>query len=152
VYYGAGPRISDFWARQQPRGGVANALGCSLIELSIEPPRALLHERIATRFGSMLDAGLLDEVRVLMTRGDLSLALPSLRAVGYRQVWEHLSGVIDHDTMVVRAIAATRQLVKRQSTWLRSWAGKTLFNDGEQVNVGAILQSIRGAPIVRRPS
>ena len=151
VYLSSGQRISDLWARQQ-RGGVAAALGCRLIELTIEPPRALVHERIATRFAGMLDAGLLDEVRALMARGDLSVTLPSLRAVGYRQVWEHLSGNVDHDTMVLRAIAATRQLAKRQFTWLRSWRGKTLVIDVEQVNMGAILQSIRGAPIVRRSS
>src|SRR4030095_895825 len=88
VYQSSGQRISDLWARQQ-RGGVANALDCRLIELTIEPPRAFVHERIATRFAQMLDAGLLDEVRSLMQRGDLSITLPSLRAVGYRQVWEH---------------------------------------------------------------
>jgi tRNA dimethylallyltransferase len=151
VYQSSGQRISDLWARQQ-RGGVANALGCRLIELTIEPPRALVHERIATRFTGMLDAGLEGEVRALMRRGDLSVTLPSVRAVGYRQVWEHLSGRVDRATMVTRAIAATRQLAKRQYTWLRSWPGKTLVIDVEQVNMGAILQSIRGAPIVRRSS
>jgi tRNA dimethylallyltransferase len=151
VYRSSGQRISDLWASQQ-RGGVADALGCRLIELTIEPPRALVHERIATRFTGMLDAGLEGEVRTLMQRGDLSVTLPSLRAVGYRQVWEHLSGSVDHATMVTRAIAATRQLAKRQYTWLRSWPGKTLVIDVEQVNMGAILQSIRGAPIVRRSS
>jgi tRNA dimethylallyltransferase len=147
VYHSSGERISDFWARQPP-GGIASALGCRLVELSIEPPRALIHERIARRFAMMLDAGLLDEVRGLMARGDLSVDMPSMRAVGYRQVWEHLSGAVDHDTMVVRAVAATRQLAKRQLTWLRSWSGKTLINDGEQAHMGAILQSIRGASIV----
>src|SRR5262245_4352594 len=151
VYQSSGQRISDFWARQQG-GGIANALGCRLIELTIEPPRALVHERIARRFAQMLEAGFLDEVRTLMRRGDLSITLPSLRAVGYRQAWEHLSGSVDHATMVTRAIAATRRLAKRQYTWLRNWPGKTLIIDGEQVNMGAILQSIQGAPIVRRTS
>jgi tRNA dimethylallyltransferase len=151
VYLSSGKRISDLWARQQ-HGGVAQALGCRLIELSIEPPREIVHERIAARFAGMLGAGLLDEVRALMKRGDLSVSLPALRAVGYRQVWQHLSGTVDHDTMVMRAIAATRQLAKRQFTWLRSWRGKTLVIDGEQVNMGAILQSIQGNPIVRRSS
>ena len=86
-----------------------------------------------------------------MTRGDLSVEMPSMRAVGYRQVWEHLSGTIDRDTMVTR-IAATRQLAKRQFTWLRSWPGKTVVIDVEQANMGAILQSIRGDRIVRRSS
>ena len=72
-----------------------------------------------------------------MARGDLSVEQPSMRAVGYRQVWQHLSGDIDHATMVERAVAATRQFAKRQLTWLRSWSGKTVLNDAAE----AALQS-----------
>lgn len=151
VYTSSGQRISDLWARQPP-GGIADALGCALVELTIEPPRALVHERIATRFAKMLEAGLLDEVRGLMARGDLSITTPSMRAVGYRQVWEHLSGATDRDAMTRRAIAATRQLAKRQATWLRGWSGKTLVIDREQAHMAAILQSIRGASIVQSSS
>lgn len=85
--------------------------------------RALLHERIALRFQSMLSAGLLDEVAALRARGDLHLGLPSMRSVGYRQVWEHLDGQYDRAALADRGVFATRQLAKRQLTWLRSFAG-----------------------------
>ncbi len=80
-----------------------------------------LHQRIEERFRLMLDQGFLEEVEVLYRRGDLSAQLPALRAVGYRQVWQYLEGSLTYDEMVERAIIATRQLAKRQLTWLRSW-------------------------------
>jgi tRNA dimethylallyltransferase len=88
---------------------------------SLEPQdRSWLHVRIAQRFDAMLAAGLLDEVRALRARGDLSPDLPSMRCVGYRQAWEHLNGEFDAQGLRERGIAATRQLAKRQLTWLRS--------------------------------
>jgi tRNA dimethylallyltransferase len=147
VFVATGEPISAHWARQR-HGGVAEALGCKLVQLTIEPPRAVVHSRIQNRFGVMLNAGLLDEVRALRRRGDLSIDLPSMRCVGYRQAWEHLEGACDYETMVARGIAATRQLAKRQYTWLRRWGGKSRVMAGEQVNMGAILQSIQGASIV----
>ncbi len=147
VYAASGRPISEFWARQ-PRGGVAQALGCRLLEFAIEAPRDVVNARIERRFDDMLTGGLLEEVRALMVRGDLSPEVPSMRAVGYRQVWQHLSGDIDRATMVDRAVAATRQLAKRQRTWLRNWSGKSVLNDA--VEAGPILQSIRGDRIVRR--
>ncbi len=93
--------------------------------IALEPQsRQGLHERIATRFDAMLAQGLVDEVRALKRRPDLSAELPSMRSVGYRQVWEFLDGAYDATQMRERAIAATRQLAKRQLTWLRSWPGK----------------------------
>lgn len=87
---------------------------------SLEPTdRAWLHERLAQRFDQMLAQGLVDEVKALRARGDLSLALPSMRCVGYRQVWEALDRD-DFSDLRDRGIAATRQLAKRQVTWLRS--------------------------------
>jgi tRNA dimethylallyltransferase len=83
--------------------------------------RALLHHRIERRFAAMVEAGLVDEVRALRTRGDLHPGLPALRAAGYRQVWAHLAGECDAQTMIAGACAATRQLAKRQLTWLRGW-------------------------------
>ena len=151
VYATSGRPISEFWANQQQHGGVAHALDCRLVEYSIEPPRAAIHARIERRFERMLDAGLLDEVRALIARGDLSLQTPSMRAVGYRQVWQHLRGDIEHAAMVANAVAATRQLAKRQLTWLRSWTGKTVLNDpAEASGVDAILQSLEAERIVRR--
>ena len=91
------------------------------VTLSLEPgDRAGLHARIAQRFDAMLAAGLLDEVRGLHARPDLHPALPSVRCVGYRQMWAHLDGEIDLDTAREQGIAATRQLAKRQLTWLRA--------------------------------
>ena len=82
--------------------------------------RAQLHRQIAGRFGQMLEAGLVAEVEKLRRRPDLSLDRPAMRAVGYRQVWHHLDGRYSRETMVERAVAATRQLAKRQLSWLRS--------------------------------
>jgi len=90
------------------------------VKLAVAPvERDVLRQRIARRFEQMLEQGLLDEVAALMARGDLDPGLPSMRAVGYRQAWAHLAGECDRDTMVQQAVTATRQLAKRQMTWLR---------------------------------
>ena len=81
--------------------------------------RAELHRRIAARFAAMLQAGLVDEVKALRRNYRLTSGMPSMRAVGYRQVWQYLEGDIDAETLAERAVAATRQLAKRQLTWLR---------------------------------
>ncbi|MCE5232504.1 MAG: tRNA (adenosine(37)-N6)-dimethylallyltransferase MiaA [Mizugakiibacter sp.] len=91
-----------------------------VLKLALVPDaRAPLHARIAARFDAMLAAGFLDEVRRLRARGDLRAELPALRAVGYRQAWEHLDGATDAAAFRERAVHATRQLAKRQITWLR---------------------------------
>ncbi|CAB3639977.1 tRNA (adenosine(37)-N6)-dimethylallyltransferase MiaA [Trinickia soli] len=91
------------------------------VPIALEPSdRAVLHARIAERFDAMLAAGFIDEVRHLRARGDLNPGLPSMRCVGYRQAWEYLDGSIDYATMRDKGIFATRQLCKRQLTWLRS--------------------------------
>ena len=91
-----------------------------VLKLILAPAdRAVLHERIARRFDAMLDAGLLDEVAGLRRDDRLDADLPAIRAVGYRQAWAHLDGAIDFATFRDQAIAATRQLAKRQLTWLR---------------------------------
>jgi tRNA dimethylallyltransferase len=93
---------------------------CRILRVVASPqPRAVLHQRIEQRFDAMLAAGFLDEVRALRARGDLHPDLPSMRCVGYRQAWAHLAGEIDRAEMRLRAIYATRQLAKRQMTWLR---------------------------------
>lgn len=95
--------------------------------LSLEPAdRSWLHERIAQRFDAMLAAGFLDEVRALRARGDLHADLPSMRAVGYRQAWEALDGLHPLASVRERGIAATRQLAKRQLTWLRAMPQRTV--------------------------
>lgn len=84
--------------------------------------RELLHQRIETRFYQILAAGFETEVKALFNRGDLHINLPSIRSVGYRQMWSYLSGEINYDEMVYRGICATRQLAKRQITWLKGWS------------------------------
>jgi tRNA dimethylallyltransferase len=96
----------------------------TLLPLALEPSdRSVLHTRIATRFDAMLndsEHGLIAEVEQLRKRGDLHLGLPSMRCVGYRQAWEYLDGDYDRKELREKGIAATRQLAKRQLTWLRS--------------------------------
>ncbi|KAB2926794.1 MAG: tRNA (adenosine(37)-N6)-dimethylallyltransferase MiaA [Candidatus Contendobacter sp.] len=91
------------------------------VKLIVAPAdRRALHERIERRFGMMLEQGFVAEVERLRARGDLDPDLPSMRAVGYRQVWAHLDGKLDYAAMVERGIVATRQFAKRQLTWLRA--------------------------------
>ena len=117
VYRVSGKTLTQFWAEQQ-----TEPLPYHVVNFAVCPSeRAVLHERIALRFRQMLQQGFLDEVRDLYQRDDLHTGLPSIRAVGYRQAWEYLEGQYDYDTMVERGIIATRQLAKRQITWLRSW-------------------------------
>ena len=98
-----------------------SALPYDITKFAVAPiERAILHKRIEQRFHIMLEQGFIAEVERLMARGDLDSSLPSMRAVGYRQVWELLSGSIDYTMMVERGIIATRQLAKRQMTWLRA--------------------------------
>ena len=85
--------------------------------------RSTLHARIETRFDRMLEAGFVEEVKALFDRGDLHTDLPAIRAVGYRQIWSHLSGKYSLEEARARGIVATRQLAKRQITWLRGWSG-----------------------------
>jgi len=97
-----------------------DALGASFVVALAPRERAALHEAIAHRFEAMLAAGLVDEVRGLRARYALDAAMPSMRSVGYRQAWEHLEGRFDARTLRERGIAATRQLAKRQLTWMRA--------------------------------
>jgi tRNA dimethylallyltransferase len=115
VWLASGRAISSFHSVERAGGLPPIAL------FSLEPTeRAWLHERIAQRFDAMLAAGFLDEVQALRARGDLVADLPSMRSVGYRQAWEALDGQWPLAELRERGIAATRQLAKRQITWLRS--------------------------------
>ncbi len=103
------------------QGGMPQRFAWRVLKLALIPAdRALLHGRIVERMDAMIDAGFLDEVRGLRERGDLQPDLPALRAVGYRQAWQHLDGAFGADEFRDRAVFATRQLAKRQLTWLRS--------------------------------
>ncbi|MBE2294644.1 MAG: tRNA (adenosine(37)-N6)-dimethylallyltransferase MiaA [Phycisphaerales bacterium] len=100
-----------------------------VVKLILAPlERRILHDRIESRFQSMLEQGFVTEVEYLRARGDLDLSKPSMRAVGYRQVWEYLEGRLDRAKMAERAIAATRQFAKRQLTWLRAESGASWLN------------------------
>ena len=111
-----GERLSDLHGRTQPPLQGMTVWGWALAP----PERAVLHQRLAARFEAMMAAGLLEEVRALYARGDLTAAHASMRSVGYRQLWGHLAGAYDQAEAIRRAIAATRQLAKRQFTWMRS--------------------------------
>ncbi|SQI43523.1 tRNA dimethylallyltransferase [Leminorella richardii] len=109
------------------------ALPYRVHQFAIAPEsRELLHQRIEARFHQMMAAGFEDEVRRLMARGDLHPDLPSIRCVGYRQMWMYLQGEIDREEAVYRGICATRQLAKRQMTWLRGWP-EVEWLDSEQL-------------------
>lgn len=99
-----------------------DALPYKVLQFAIAPTeRAELHRRINERFRLMLAQGFEQEVRALRERGDLHPNLPAIRCVGYRQMWDYLSGEVSYDDMVAKGTAATRQLAKRQLTWLRGW-------------------------------
>lgn len=102
-----------------------------------------LHKRIEQRFDIMLEQGFKGEVERLIQRPDLHLDLPSIRAVGYRQMWQHLKGDLDWNEMVFRGVVATRQLAKRQLTWLRSWPNVMYLEVGKQKeNLQRIINSL----------
>jgi tRNA dimethylallyltransferase len=111
-----------------------------ILKISVCPlDRAVLRERIARRFQTMLDAGFVAEVEALFQRGDLDLRKPSVRAVGYRQIWEFLSGITTYAQMLEKSIIATRQLAKRQLTWLRadrsvSWFDSDTLETAENIH------------------
>jgi tRNA dimethylallyltransferase len=116
VFRLSGRPISEWQAQGAPR-----RFPFRVLKLALCPPdRELLHARIETRFDAMLAAGFLDEVRALRANPRLHPDLPSMRAVGYRQAWRHLEGETDAAAFREQAIAATRQLAKRQLTWLRA--------------------------------
>jgi len=111
----------------------------NVITIALIPEdRAWLHANIEKRFEKMLENGFLDEVQALKNRGDLNENMPSMRIVGYRQAWEYLDGKIDFETMKLKALAATRQLAKRQLTWLRSWKNLIVL-DPKTVSVETVL-------------
>jgi len=116
VWQISGRPLSELQAQQQ-----GERMPYRAIKLVRAPrQRSVLHERIDRRFEQMLKDGFEDEVRALIARGDLHAELPSMRSVGYRQMWEYLHGQCSREEMIERAKAATRQLAKRQMTWLRS--------------------------------
>lgn len=148
VYRLSGRAISDW-----QRAASAQRLPINVLKLVLAPPqRALLHARIEQRFDAMLDVGFLDEVRRLRVLPQLAahahpLDLPAVRAVGYRQAWEYLGGACDAATFRERAIAATRQLAKRQFTWLRGELDARTFDPMTQrTQLDVAVDGFLGAP------
>jgi tRNA dimethylallyltransferase len=136
VFRATGEPLSSLQGRRgTPRLGDAIALAL------LPDDRARLHRLIATRFDAMLAAGLVDELSALRSRYRLVPTLPSMRAVGYRQAWQFLEGAIDSEGLRMTGIAATRQLAKRQITWLRTTPA-TRFDPFAPDVVGAILAAV----------
>lgn len=123
VYQIAGEPLSRL--QQQKTTGYAGGIEKIILAAN---DRAGLHQRIESRFLNMLEHGFIDEVESLRARGDLDLSLPSMRCVGYRQLWQFLAGELSHQEMVDKGIAATRQLAKRQITWLRKQPQENAFD------------------------
>jgi tRNA dimethylallyltransferase len=115
----------------------------------IPPNRSELHARIDRRYHEMLARGLVEEVGALRQRGDLNLDLPSMRTVGYRQIWEYLTETINYSEMIERAVAATRQLAKRQMTWLRSYPDVAFFEMRNAPPVDASLDYLEKNKVLR---
>jgi len=136
---------------EQQRGGSGEPFPWRVLKLALLPgDRRPLHERIARRFDAMLAAGFLDEVRALRARGDLHPDLPAMRAVGYRQAWEHLDGITDAAAFRDRGVYATRQLAKRQVTWLHGELdARALDPESPRLpeTAAAALELFLGAPI-----
>ena len=115
-------------------------LSGNVLQLAITPQeRSTLHERIALRYQQMIAMGFEQEVIKLKSRGDLHQDLPAIRCVGYRQMWQYLDGEFDHDEMIFRGVCATRQLAKRQLTWLRNWPDLHWLTTDDNTNLAQVL-------------
>ncbi len=135
VFQISGIPLSEWWEKEKKQ-----KLPYTVLKLAITTSdRAILHDRIATRFSEMLEQGFVDEVKVLRERKTLSIDKPSMRSVGYRQVWQYLDGDFDYEEMRFKGIVATRQLAKRQLTWLRSEQNLNWINsDDKDFNKNAL--------------
>ncbi|MFT5452891.1 MAG: tRNA dimethylallyltransferase [Enterobacterales bacterium] len=130
VYMISGKTLTEYFKEQAEQ-----SLPYPILNIAIAPKdRALLRDRISLRFDLMLEQGFIDEVKGLYHGGALSADLPAMRSVGYRQAYEYLSGEIDYQTMREKAIVASRQLAKRQMTWLRSWPDLHWLETGREEN------------------
>lgn len=118
-------------------------LSGDILQFAITPThRKTLHDRIELRYKLMIEQGFEGEVSKLKQRNDLHENLPSIRCVGYRQMWQYLNGEIDHDEMIFRGICATRQLAKRQLTWLRGWPELRWLQMEDETNLQQVLSSV----------
>jgi tRNA dimethylallyltransferase len=154
VYRVSGLSMSAHRERQTAQNSGSEAPGAgqlpyTVAQFAIAPEqRQVLHERIARRFHLMLEQGFVEEVEALRQRGDLHAGLPSIRAVGYRQVWDYLEGGLNREEMTERGIIATRQLAKRQFTWLRGWENLHWLDSLASDNLMRILKYLRTVSIL----
>jgi len=130
----SGKTLSDLQGNKKP------GIDYPIKKIILMPPRGELHQRIEKRFLSMMDEGFLSEVEQLKQNPNFHEDLPSIRCVGYRQAWQYLKGDIDKDTMIEKSIIATRQLCKRQSTWLKSEADALIL---ETIDVKSAVRFIQ---------
>ncbi|WP_036179765.1 tRNA (adenosine(37)-N6)-dimethylallyltransferase MiaA [Marinomonas sp. MED121] len=134
----SGRSMTDLWAEQQQSAG-----DYQFASIAVMPEeRSVLHDRIQQRFDIMMEQGFLAEVEALYARGDLNVDMPSVRCVGYRQIWAYLAGECDLDEAIYRGVVATRQLAKRQVTWLRSWENLQVFDTFDKDLLSKALKSL----------
>lgn len=139
VYELTGKSLTELTAAQ------GETLPYKISKIIVAPfDRAVLHQRIAKRYREMVDNGFLTEVQKLYQRGDCHPGLPSIRAVGYRQAWAYLNGELDMETFIDKAIVATRQMAKRQITWLRSQDDGVWFDSGQSLPVEEVNHYLKG--------
>ena len=147
VYLSSGITMTEWRRRQAHKGRGRLTDAYEVRQLAVAPAdRALLHERIIRRVDRMLDAGLAAEVRGLYERGDLNLDMPSMRAVGYRQMWAHVRGEFGVKRARELVAAATRQLAKRQFAWLRKWPDLQWIYTDAAGNAGSSEQGLAELP------
>lgn len=144
VYEITGENLSQHFAKQQ-----SNEFPFQVLHLALVPSdRKVLHERIEQRFHQMLELGFIAEVEGLCARNDLHLDLPSMRTVGYRQALKYLMGDYTYNEMVDKAVIATRQLAKRQMTWLRSEQAAECFDSMDKLMFAKVMSYIRQASML----
>ncbi|MEE4380025.1 MAG: tRNA (adenosine(37)-N6)-dimethylallyltransferase MiaA [Candidatus Competibacteraceae bacterium] len=141
VYELTGKPITELYAHHQDK-----MESFRVLKWVVAPcERSVLHERIERRFQDMLTNGFVSEVETLRARGDLSLDRPAMRAVGYRQIWQYLDGTLNYTDMVAKAVTATRQMAKRQLTWLRSDATTNWIDSQSPRLLDQALSNLRAA-------
>lgn len=142
VYELTGMPMSEYHRNQQ-----SDPIPYQIYKLAVIPEdRAILHERISQRFDDMLVQGFMEEVKQLFARSDLHTNLPAIRTVGYRQGWEHLEGKWTYEEMIEKAKTATRNLAKRQHTWLRSEQDVTFFESTDSEILSKVLKLLEDTP------
>ncbi|WP_119393345.1 tRNA (adenosine(37)-N6)-dimethylallyltransferase MiaA [Salinibius halmophilus] len=143
IYRLTGKQPSTLWQQQAFSEQTIADLPYHLVQFAVMPPsREWLHKRINLRFEQMLAQGFADEVQALIDRGDLNTDLPAIRAVGYRQMWSYLQGQQDWSSMIETGQAATRQLAKRQLTWLKKWPSLLTCTAGNSENLNELLKTV----------